>query len=200
MLDHETVLLLIGFQNDYFSKDGILHGVFEDPAAVEKVIDNTCQLIETIKETNLRVVETPIKFTEDYTELDNPIGILKMIKDSGAFKQNSYGSATIDKIAKLPVKIESLAGKRGLNCFSNTSIHELLQQYNIKNVLIAGAVTSLCLDTAGREALDLGYNVTMLSDCILARTKFEQQYYLEEIMPLYSTVQSSQQVIANLTR
>jgi len=64
--------------------------------------------------------------------------------------------------------------------------------------MIAGAITSLCIDTAGREALDLGYKVSILSDCILSRTQFEQRYYLEEIMPLYSTVLSSDQVIQSL--
>jgi nicotinamidase-related amidase len=55
-------------------------------------------------------------------------------------------------------------------------------------VLIAGAVTSLCIDTAGREAADLGYRVYILKDCTVGRTTFEREYYANEIMPLYAKV------------
>lgn len=198
MLDNNTALILIGFQNDYFADDGILNGVFEERNMVKEVIDNTCNFIEKVKDSELTIIETPIQFTDGYQEIENPIGILKIIKDNGAFKQDSYGSATIDKIKQLSVNIESLPGKRGLNCFSNTYLHKYLQDNNIKNLIVAGAVTSLCIDTAGREGMDLGYKVTMLSDCILARTSFEQKYYLEEIMPLYSTVNNSHQVLDKL--
>lgn len=194
----KTALLLIGFQNDYFSSDGILHGVFEDPERVKKVVKNTCQLLSQLRDSDVLIVETPIQFTEDYQELEDPIGILKIIKDHGAFKRGSYGAQTIAPIKELAIEITSLPGKRGLNCFSNTSLKSLLDQHGVKNVVIAGAVTSLCIDTAGREALDLGFNVAILDDCILSRTEFEQKYYLEEIMPMYSSLLNREKLVESL--
>ena len=67
----------------------------------------------------------------------------------------------------------------------------MLTERGIEHVILAGAVTSLCIDTAGREAMDLGFKVTILNDCIVGRTIFEQDYYLKEIMPLYSNVVDS---------
>ncbi len=198
MLAPKTALLLIGFQNDYFSTDGILHSVFEDPESVKEVVKNTCQLLSQLKQTDVLVVETPIQFTEDYQEIEEPIGILKIIKDHGAFKRDSFGAQTIAPITELGTDITSLPGKRGLNCFSNTNLKNLLNEKQIKNVVIAGAVTSLCIDTAGREALDLGFNVSILDDCILSRTQFEQQYYLQEIMPMYCNLINSQQFIDSI--
>jgi len=198
MENSKTALLLIGFQNDYFSKDGVLNGAFEDPQALENVIVKTTELLNAVADTEILVVETPVKFTANYQELDEPVGILKAIKDAGALIKDTYGSATIERIKATTPQIISLPGKRGLNCFSNTTIDNLFKEHNIDHVMIAGAITSLCIDTAGREALDLGYKVSILSDCILSRTQFEQRYYLEEIMPLYSTVLSSDQVIQSL--
>lgn len=195
-----TALLLIGFQNDYFSPEGILHSVFENPDDVVSVVNNTSHLLKALAglDSNIAVIETPIQFTEDFQELEDPIGILKIIKDHGAFKKDSFGCATIEQIADAPISITSMPGKRGLNCFSNTNLHALLEELGVNNVVIAGAVTSLCIDTAGREAMDLGYKVTILDDCILSRTAFEQQYYLEEIMPLYCQLTSSGQFIESL--
>ena len=198
MQEAKTALLLIGFQNDYFSKDGLLNDAFEDPKVVEGVIHKTTNLLRALVDTEVLIVETPVNFTSDYQELDEPVGILKAIKEAGALIKDSYGSATIESVKQASSNIITLAGKRGLNCFSNTKIDSLLKQHNIEHLMIAGAITSLCIDTAGREALDLGYKVSILSDCILSRTQFEQKYYLEEILPLYSTVVSSDEIIESL--
>lgn len=195
MLASETALLLIGFQNDYFSSDGILNGVFEDRQQLNKVLENIDPLIQGMLDKGVLVVETPIQFTQDYSELDEPVGILKIIKDAGAFKQDTFGADTIDQIKAFGNQVKSLPGKRGLNCFSNTDLQPLMQEMGVKHILIAGAVTSLCIDTAGREAMNLGYKVQILSDSILARTEFEQSYYVDEIMPLYSKLMTCQDAL-----
>ncbi|MBV7314477.1 cysteine hydrolase family protein [Shewanella sp. NIFS-20-20] len=189
-----TALILIGYQNDYFAKDGILHGALENSEQVGVILDNSLQLISRLLTTEALIASTPIIFTADYSELDEPIGILKIIKDNGAFKAGSSGAQTIPELTPMASKIITLPGKRGLSCFSNTDLHQLLQSHGIKEVIIAGAVTSLCIDTAGREAADLGYKVTILSDCTVGRTRFEQNYYMTEIMPFYAKIMSAKDV------
>ena len=193
-----TALLLIGFQNDYFAKDGILHSALENSEQVGTILANSLNLIKTLQPTEAVIAATPIIFTPDYSELSDPIGILKIIKDNGAFRSNTVGAATIAEVEALSGNIVTLPGKRGLSCFSNTELHRVLQEHEITNVIIAGAVTSLCIDTAGREAADLGYRVTIISDCTVARTTFEQEYYLNEIIPLYANVMSSKDIAQSL--
>lgn len=195
----KTALLLIGFQNDYFHPEGILHNVFENKAHLNDVLSNTCRLIEALREYDALIIETPINFTPDYSELDEPIGILKIIKDNGAFVKDDFGSQAIAAIHDNEASIACLPGKRGLNCFSNTALEAMLREQEIEEVIIVGAVTSLCIDTAGREAIDLGFKVTILSDCILGRTDVEQQFYLEHIIPLYSQVKTSWALIESLS-
>lgn len=193
-----TALLLIGYQNDYFAKDGILHNALENSDQVGTILSNSLKLIKTLLPTDAVIAATPIIFTPDYSELNDPIGILKIIKDNGAFRSNTVGAATIDEVESMSADIITLPGKRGLSCFSNTELHKVLQENKITDVIIAGAVTSLCIDTAGREAADLGYRVTIISDCTVARTTFEQEYYLNEIMPLYANVMSSKDIEKSL--
>jgi nicotinamidase-related amidase len=165
---------------------------------VGTILANSLNLIKTLLPTEAVIAATPIIFTPDYSELSDPIGILKIIKDNGAFRSNTVGAAMIAEVEALSSNIVTLPGKRGLSCFSNTELHRVLQEHEITNVIIAGAVTSLCIDTAGREAADLGYRVTIISDCTVARTTFEQEYYLNEIMPLYANVMSSKDIAQSL--
>ena len=161
-------------------------------------MQNSLAFIEQLLPTDATVITTPIIFTPDYSELSAPIGILKIIKEKGAFRSGSPGAETIDQVKAFGTDICNIPGKRGLSCFTKTTLHKVLQQHQITDIIIAGAVTSLCIDSAGREATELGYNVTILSDCTVARTSFEQEYYLKEIMPMYATVASSADMIEKL--
>lgn len=186
-----TAILLIGFQNDYFSKNGIIHDALEDDEQVGLVLSNTLKLLDKLSNTKALIIATPTYFSTGYPELKDPVGILKIIKDNGAFVAGSEGANTIDDIEVMSDRIMTLPSKRGLNCFSNTDLQPVLQARGIQDVIIAGAMTSLCIDTAGREAYDLGYRVHILKDCIVARTAFERKFYSDEIMPLYAEVVNS---------
>lgn len=184
----KTALVLIGFQNDYFADDGILHAVIEESARVTGALKNTLRLIESAGEDFGLVVSTPIIFTENYEELTDAVGILDTIKEVGAFKAGSRGAETIEQLKPYRQLITEVPGKRGLNAFSNTELENLLRRHNIEEIMLAGAVTSVCIDSTGRHASELGFKVAVLSDCTSGRTSFEQDFYCESIFPLYGSV------------
>lgn len=188
MNPQQTALILIGYQNDYFSPNGILHTVIEESSKVTNILANTVHLLEVLADMPVLIIATPIFFTPTYEELSDPVGILKIIKDVGAFQGNKSGSATIRELQPFQSKIVEVPGKRGLNAFGNTNLAELLKQNQITDVVLAGAVTSICIDSTGRSAHEQGFNVTILSDCTSARTTFEQSFYCENIFPLYANV------------
>ena len=198
MRPEQTAILLIGFQNDYFAEDGILHSALEDPGRVAAVRDRTVSLLSRLEPSPVTVVSTPILFTEDYRELVDPVGILKTIKDVGAFRADRSGGETIPELRAFGGRIIEVPGKRGLNAFSNTSLMELLRELDIRDVVIAGVVTSICVDSTGRHASDVGFDVTILSDCTAGRTIYEQDFYCREIFPLYASVKSADDLLSEL--
>lgn len=188
---HNTTLLLIGYQNDYFSENGILRSVIEESSKINNMVVNTVNLVNALSAMGPlpAVVATPIVFTEDYREIDQePIGILNSIKLLGAFRANHSGSDTIAELKQFGDRIHYLPGKHGLNAFSNTDLYPFLIGANTKNLVLAGAVTSICVDSTGRAAFDLGFNVYVLSDCTSARTTMEQEFFCRHIFPLYGQV------------
>lgn len=141
----QTALVLIGYQNDYFAADGILRGVIEESSRVTGNVANTVDLVECLYATPTLVVSTPIVFTPDYSELVEPVGIIKTIKEMGAFKAGTRGAETIPELRRFGGRIVEVPGKRGLNAFSNTDLDNLFQKRGITNVVLAGVATSICV-------------------------------------------------------
>ncbi len=194
-----TALVLIGYQNDYFADDGVLHSVIEESARANNVLSNTLSLIDDIKETDALIITTPIIFTADYSELVDPVGILEVVKQAGAFKTGTVGAETIPQIRQYGDRILEVPGKRGLNAFSNTELENVLREQGITDVVLAGAVTSICIDSTGRSAFEQGFKVTVLSDCTSGRTLVEQDFYCNSIFPLYARTVTHSALLDELT-
>ncbi len=195
MESHNTALILIGFQNEYFSPQGTLYGLL---MGASQVLANTVDLVERLRSTSLLIVDTPVIFTPDYSELVEPTGILKAIKELGAFKAGTRGSETLLEIRQFGDRIVEVPGKRGLNAFSNTDLDDLLKRRGISTVVLAGCKTSLCIDSTGRSAYEKGYKVSILSDCTAGSDEFEHKFYCEKIFPLYAEVIDHKQLLGRL--
>ena len=194
----KTALVLIGYQKDYFDADGILRSVIEESAKTTRVLENTIELIEKLKGTDALILETPILFSNDYSETQKPVGLLKAIAELKAFQKGSDGAKTIDQILQFGDRIQTVPGKDGFNAFSKTGLEAALVDNEIDNVVLAGAVTSICIDSTGRSAHERGYRVSILSDCTCGRTDFEQDFYCEQILPLYANVCTAKELLGEL--
>ncbi len=188
MNPNKTALILIGYQNDYFAPDGILYSIIEASTKSNHVLENTVHLLTELIRTPTRIISTPIFFTTDYDELTEPVGILKTIKDVRAFQAGTRGAEPIAELAPFADNILEVPGKRGFNAFINTNLDDILRRQGINHILLAGAVASVCIDSTGRYAHERGYQVTILRDCLSARTIFEQEFYCDTIFPLYAEV------------
>lgn len=195
----KTAIILIGYQNDYFAEDGVLHSVIEESLNANNVLMNTISFLSNLQSSNVLIVSTPICFVNDYEELPNPVGILKVVKEVGAFKEGTIGAETIPEIKSFGDKVIEITGKKGLDAFSNTALDELLCQHEIKNIVIAGVVSSVCIDSTGRSAHAKGYDVSILSDCTAGRASYEQTFYCDEIFPIYAEVTDSHSMLSRLT-
>lgn len=193
-----TALILVGFQNDYFAPNGILRGVFEEPGRVDAVLANTMAFIRAAAATPISIIATPIVLDPGYRALASPVGILHAIKESGAFRQGTAGAETIPELRAFGPRIDYVTGKVGFNAFSHTSLQVLLEERGIRDVLVAGMVTSLCIDSTGRAAYERGYGVTVVSDCSSGRTRSEHEFFCQSVFPLYGRAAESTRILQEL--
>lgn len=193
-----TALILIGYQNDYYRSDGVLHGYLEGSEYVRRSLATTLTLLGRLAPTTVTMIETPIVFTDDYSELRDPVGILAAIRDMKAFRAGQPGSARVQELDPYRERILSVPGKRGMNAFVGTRLDEELRQRRIRDIVLLGSVASICIDSTGRSAAERGYRVHFVSDCITGRTLVELDLYLKTIFPLYGQVISSSELIDQL--
>ena len=195
-----TAIILIGFQDDYFSTDGILHDLLEDSDGTRAVLAHTVGMLESLRDSPVTMISTPIIFSPDYSEVRQTDGLLFAIREAEAFKAGSPGAETVDELKAFGDRIQEIPGKRGFNAFTETELGRELGDASITHVVIAGAVTSICIDSTGRAAYELGMQVSILSDCTAARTNVEQEFFCTTIFPAYATVRTADEVVASLSQ
>lgn len=197
---HRAALILVGYQNDYYSPQGILHDFLEDSVAVRVSLHRTVELMQRLASQDVPFIETPIVFTPDYQELNEPVGILAAIRDQGAFQAGRAGSEQVAEFAPLRHRITSVPGKRGLNAFVGTRLEEILRGLAVTHLYLCGSVASICIDSTGRFAAERGFLVSVVSDCITGRTKVEHDFYIQHVFTLYADVLTSHQAAERITQ
>lgn len=76
-----------------------------------------------------------------------------------------------------PIDGEMIVSKTEVSCFNGTTINKYLQANNIKNVVLVGMQTHMCLEGGTRAAYDLGYNCTVIADaCATRDLNFEETH------------------------
>lgn len=75
-----------------------------------------------------------------------------------------------------PNEGEKVILKNEVSCFNGTKLDDFLKQNGIKNLVLAGMQTHMCLEGGTRAAYDLGYRCTVLADaCATRDLKFGEQ-------------------------
>jgi nicotinamidase-related amidase len=74
---------------------------------------------------------------------------------------------------------EPVIEKNFPNSFRNTALKQRLEELAVRDLVIAGMMTHMCVDATVRHAADLGYKITLLGDACATRA----QKYGDESVP-----------------
>jgi nicotinamidase-related amidase len=136
-----TALLLIDIQNDYFP------GGAMELVAPEKAAAQAARLIEAFRRKSLPIFH-----------------IQHLAKRPGAtfFLPNTAGASIHESVS--PLAGEPIIAKNFPNSFRGTGLLEALRASNATNLVIAGMMTHLCVDTTVRAAADLEFSCSLAHD------------------------------------
>jgi ureidoacrylate peracid hydrolase len=76
--------------------------------------------------------------------------------------KGSWDAKVIDELAPAPDEI--VLGKTSSSVFISTNIDYILRNLGVRFLMIAGCLTDQCVDSAVRDACDMGYLVTTVTD------------------------------------
>lgn len=193
-----TALVLIEFQNDFTTEGGVFHGGVKAVMDSTQMLPNTIELVKQARELGIQIVHVPIAFTADYHELTpNPYGILKGVKDAGAFKKGTWGAEIISDLHPHSEDI-IIEGKRGLCGFASTNLDFILRSRGFQTIALAGFLTNCCVESSMRTAYEKGYNVITLTDCCATLSQEEHENALAKDFPMFSQPMTHEEFLASV--
>ena len=144
----DTALLVIDIQNDYFP-GGAMELEGADAAGAK-----AAQVIQKFRDQKLPIFH---------------VRHLSVRPGSTFFIPGTKGADIHASVT--PKGGESVIEKNFPNSFRNTNLKDVLEKQGIKNLVVAGMMTHMCVDASVRHAADLGYKITLLGDACATRTQ-----------------------------
>jgi nicotinamidase-related amidase len=168
----QCALLIIDMQRDFLEPGGFGEMLGNDVSQLRRTIDPNRRLLAAWRQAGLPVIHTREGHRPDLTDLPPAKKVRghgsTTIGDTGPMGRILIrGEAGHDIIPELyPLPTEPVIDKPGKGAFYATDLHAILQHGNIKQLVVTGVTTEVCVNTTVREANDRGYDCLVPSDCV----------------------------------
>ena len=165
-------LLIIDMQRDFLEPGGFGEMLGNDVSQLRRTIGPNQRLLATWRAAGLQVIHTREGHRPDLTDLP-PVKKIRgrsptSIGDAGPMGRILVrGEDGHDIISELyPRPEEPVIDKPGKGAFYATDLHSILQHLNIRQLIVTGVTTEVCVNTTVREANDRGYECLVPEDCV----------------------------------
>jgi len=199
-----AALLIVDMQNYTARRDG---GEYRDLSEQEieerfgfffRMLDNPAlpnlqRLLTVCRRGRIEVLYTIIEsLTKDGRDrsLDYKISGLHVPK-------GSWDARVIEAIA--PAEDEIVIPKTSSSPFLSTNIDYVLRNLGVRSLIIAGILTDQCIDSAARDACDLGYLVTIATDACATHSRERHEWSLRNNRG-YARQRTTAELVAEIAR
>lgn len=190
----KIAVLVIDIQNDFCDDNGIFSRQGLDVKPAQKAAQRIKRFIDEI-----RRYDTPIIYSRQIEAEDiSPANLKRQFAGwiNGVCAPGSWGSGFY-RIR--PTESEYILEKRTYDVFSNPELKRILDEHEIKTLVIAGVNTDICIDTTVRRAFTEGYQIVVPKDLVATMNKAGEKYYLTAFDRFFGEVVHSKTVLSYLS-
>ncbi len=164
-------LVIIDMQRDFVDPGGFGEALGNDVSLLRRAIAPTQKVLASARATGLFVVHTREGHRPDLADLPPSKKLRGKLKsgigDAGPMGRilvrGEYGHDIIDELK--PAAGEPVVDKPGKGAFHATDLDAMLKNRGIRQLVVCGVTTEVCVNTSVREANDRGYDCLVLEDC-----------------------------------
>jgi ureidoacrylate peracid hydrolase len=165
-------------QNDFGAKGGMFDRAGIDISLIEQIVPAIRQVIASARQAGMKIIFLKMGFSEDLSDLGGEgspnrtrhlqFGVGQPItapdgRPSRILVRDTWNTEIIPQLR--PWEGDIVVYKTRYSGFHRTELDAVLKMHGIKNLLVTGCTTSVCVESTIRDAMFLDYCPVLLEDC-----------------------------------
>lgn len=212
----KTAVIVVDMQNDFAAKGGLVNRLGFDIQPIVATIRPIAEVLASARAEKLKIVYLKMGFRPDLSDLGSPdspnslghlrAGVGKTVRapngaESRILIRDTWNTDVLSELKPHPSDV--VIYKSRYSGFYNTELDATLKRHAIRNLIITGCTTSICVESTVRDAMFRDYRCVVLRDCVaevigsdLPRSNHEASLLLIEMR--FGWVTDSAQLLKDL--